>query len=183
MVETQLMGRDGRAKKNMRRATYRLIADHPRFRERFASAREVPGSFRGWQLPCGSERRPLAGPGWMLVGDAAGLVDPFSGEGISNAMHSAQLAADVAAQALGAGTAGNGGLRGYEERVWSELGGELDTSYKLQKLARHKWLLDFVVRKAADRPRVREALLGVIADREKAKQLTNPLFYFKLLFL
>ena len=93
MVETQLQGRSGGKKINLRRATYDLIANHPRFRERFAGATEVEGSFKGWQLPCGSERRPLAGDGWMLVGDAAGLIDPFSGEGISNAMHSAKLAA------------------------------------------------------------------------------------------
>ena len=41
---------------------------------------------RGWLLPLGSRRRRLSGDGWVLVGDSAGLIDPFSGEGIGNAM-------------------------------------------------------------------------------------------------
>jgi geranylgeranyl reductase family protein len=36
-----------------------------------------------------------AGPGWMLVGDAAGLVDPLTREGIYFALRSATLAADA----------------------------------------------------------------------------------------
>ncbi|HXJ94865.1 MAG TPA: NAD(P)/FAD-dependent oxidoreductase [Terriglobia bacterium] len=36
----------------------------------------------------------LAGPGWALAGDAAGLVDPITGEGIYFAMRSGELLAD-----------------------------------------------------------------------------------------
>lgn len=37
----------------------------------------------------------LAGEGWMAVGDAAGLVDPITGEGIYYAIRSGDLAAEV----------------------------------------------------------------------------------------
>ena len=149
MIESAVQGRRGAAKINLRQRTYELLRTHPRLRQRFAGAKEIAGSFRGWQLPCGSERRALAGDGWMLVGDAASLVDPFSGEGISNAMHSAQLAAECAARSLREGTEHAGGLRDYEVRVWKELGPELDTAYRMQKLARHKWLLRFALNRAA----------------------------------
>ena len=56
----------------------------------------------------------------MLIGDAASLVDPFSGEGIANAMASAKLAAEQVVQAREA--PGAGALRGYEERLWREMG-------------------------------------------------------------
>ncbi len=54
-----------------------------------------------WPIPSlGAEdfahERP-AGPGWMLTGDAAGLVDPITREGIFFALRSAQLAVDVLA--------------------------------------------------------------------------------------
>ena len=45
-------------------------------------------------------RRPLAMPGLLLVGDAGGLVNPFNGEGISYAMESGQLAADLVYESL-----------------------------------------------------------------------------------
>ena len=176
MIESQLNGASGK-KVNLRKATCEAIANHPRFRERFAGAREVAGSFRGGQLPCGSERRKLAGDGWMLIGDAASLIDPFSGEGISNAMHSAQLAAETAAEVV----QGKGGTERYAARVWEELGPELDTAYQLQKLTRFKWLMNFLLRKAARSERIREAVTGIAVDQTQAKQLLNPLFYLRLL--
>ena len=47
---------------------------------------------RAWRLPMHVERR--SGPGWVAVGDAAGLVNPFNGEGIDYALESGRLAAE-----------------------------------------------------------------------------------------
>jgi geranylgeranyl reductase family protein len=181
MMEAALQGRGSADRVNLRKRTYELLAAHPRLRGRFAGARELEGSFRGWQLPCGSERRPLAGDGWMLVGDAASLIDPFSGEGISNAMHSAQLAAECAARALREDSAHRGGLLPYQDRVWEELGAELDTAYLLQRVAQHRWLLRFIFGRAA-RPRMRDAIASMMGDpAAAARQLASPAFYLKLL--
>jgi geranylgeranyl reductase family protein len=55
---------------------------------------------RGAALPMGFNRQPHYTRGLLLLGDAGGMVNPFNGEGIAYAMESAQLAADVAVQAL-----------------------------------------------------------------------------------
>lgn len=57
-------------------------------------------------LPMGLNRRPLAVPGMLLVGDAGGVVNPFSGEGIAYAMESAELAAELVHEALVKGRPG-----------------------------------------------------------------------------
>jgi len=44
--------------------------------------------------------RPLAGRGYLLIGDAAGLINPNTGEGISMALYSGKLAAELYAQNL-----------------------------------------------------------------------------------
>jgi flavin-dependent dehydrogenase len=177
------MERDSRRKRvNLREMIRAVTSRHPRFRDRFGGARELEGSFRGWQLPCGSERRRIAGDAWMLIGDAAALIDPFSGEGIANAMISAKLAAECAVEALAHGTSASGGLLQYEERVRRELGSALATSTKIQRLARMKWLLDFVLKRASSRPHALKAIHEIIADREQARKLTSPFFYLKLLF-
>lgn len=54
-------------------------------------------------IPMGMNRRPPAVPGLLLIGDAAGVVNPFNGEGIAYAMESGQLAADLAFQAVSEG--------------------------------------------------------------------------------
>jgi menaquinone-9 beta-reductase len=51
-------------------------------------------------LPMGFNRTPSAVPGMLLVGDAAGLVNPFNGEGIAYAMESGELAAELIRDAL-----------------------------------------------------------------------------------
>ena len=76
-----------------------VIEEHPVFKKRFANATLVPNSQKGWQLPFGSPRkdapsyqpRRAAMAGAMAVGDAASLVDPFSGEGIGNALLTAKM--------------------------------------------------------------------------------------------
>jgi flavin-dependent dehydrogenase len=45
-------------------------------------------------------RSPQAVPGMLVVGDAAGAVNPFNGEGIAYAMETAKLAAELLSEAL-----------------------------------------------------------------------------------
>lgn len=58
------------------------------------------GQLKGWRLPMGLGVTPPWRPGVMAVGDAGGVVNPFNGEGISEAVESAVLAVDVALRAL-----------------------------------------------------------------------------------
>jgi geranylgeranyl reductase family protein len=58
------------------------------------------GPVRSGPLPMGASRRPAAVPGMLLIGDAAGLINPFNGEGIAYAMESAEVAAELTHEAL-----------------------------------------------------------------------------------
>jgi menaquinone-9 beta-reductase len=51
-------------------------------------------------LPMGMNRTPLARPGLLVVGDAAGIVNPFNGEGIAYAMETGEVAAELVHEAL-----------------------------------------------------------------------------------
>jgi geranylgeranyl reductase family protein len=51
-------------------------------------------------LPMSVNRTPQAVPGMLLIGDAAGIVNPFNGEGIAYAMESAEMAAELVHDAL-----------------------------------------------------------------------------------
>src|SRR5208282_758054 len=55
---------------------------------------------RGAALPMGFNRTPAYHEGLLLAGDAAGMVNPFNGEGIAYAMESGEILARVVAQAL-----------------------------------------------------------------------------------
>jgi menaquinone-9 beta-reductase len=51
-------------------------------------------------LPMSFNRAPQAVPGLLVVGDAAGAVNPFNGEGIAYAMETAKIAAELLTEAL-----------------------------------------------------------------------------------
>ena len=58
---------------------------------------------------------PHAGPTYLVVGDAAGAINPFNGEGIAYAYETGRLAADALELAL---ASGDGlALRRYPERL------------------------------------------------------------------
>ncbi|MER5475598.1 geranylgeranyl reductase family protein [Streptomyces sp. NPDC002734] len=59
----------------------------------------MTGPVRGAALPMGFNRQPHYTAGLLLVGDAAGAVNPFNGEGIAYAMESGRIAAEVVVQA------------------------------------------------------------------------------------
>jgi geranylgeranyl reductase family protein len=83
-------------------------------------------SLRGYRLPMRSPGDRARSGRALLVGDAAGLVDPLSGDGIYEALVSARLAAESTLALLG----GDGGLDAYEPRLNAELGRTLAASWK-----------------------------------------------------
>ena len=58
------------------------------------------GALRSGPLPMGFNRAPQAVPGLLIVGDAAGAVNPMNGEGIAYAIETAELAAELLHEAL-----------------------------------------------------------------------------------
>jgi geranylgeranyl reductase family protein len=57
----------------------------------------------GGRLPMAGSVNPKVGPNWLLVGDAAGSINPFNGEGIDYAYETARMAADLIDEALETG--------------------------------------------------------------------------------
>src|SRR5690625_7438158 len=82
----------------------------------------------------------MVGNGWMLVGDAASLIDPFTGEGIGNAMVSGEIAARYTIEASAQRRFDAAFLAGYERDVRSYLGNELRSEERrVGKECRSRW--------------------------------------------
>ena len=156
------------------------LVDHPRFRHRFEGAERV-GSIKGWGLPLGSKPRRMYGDGWLLIGDAASLIDPFTGEGIGNAMVSGEKAGEWAAQAKAASDFSAAFLQGYEEDVLNYLGHELRLSHAMQRIGQWKWLLNTTIRKASRSQEIADAISAMFDDESQRKKLVSPLFYLRVL--
>ncbi|QNH61280.1 geranylgeranyl reductase family protein [Hymenobacter sediminicola] len=168
-------------KVNLRERLSEILATHPALKDRFAEAERL-GPVRGFGLPLGSKRRVLSGPSYLLLGDAASLIDPFTGEGISHAMVSGRHAADWAGRALAAQNFAPAFLRGYDTAVYNRLGQELRLSRAMQKLLDYPWLFNFVANRAARNPTLAETLSMMFLDLDMRARVRQPSFYLKLLF-
>lgn len=151
------------------------------FKERFSDAKQLERPI-GWNLPLGSIHRKNHGNGFMLLGDAAGLIDPFTGEGIGNAMVSGQYAMEVASKCKKTGNFTERALAEYDVLLWEEVGKELRTSTKLQSLAQSKFLLNFVINRASRNEEVQNIISGMLSHEIPKEELSSPSFYFKILF-
>jgi geranylgeranyl reductase family protein len=94
------------------RAHLRVLCEHHGIRLEDLEA------LRGHRLPIRRPGTPVATPRAVLVGDAAGLVDPFSGDG----MYEAFVSSRIAAEEVGALLEGRvGDLSGYPVRLGEAL--------------------------------------------------------------
>jgi flavin-dependent dehydrogenase len=169
------------------RDVHEAVIASPRMRERFRRAERI-GEVHGWNLPTPDFTRTLCGDGFLLAGDAAGLVDPFSGEGIGNAMDSAKVAAVTIAESVRAPDAKEAArvLAQYPKRLWDAVDArEIKLHYQLRSLARSRGLVNFLGGRAAARPDVVAWLQSMTSAQgaiARKRDLLSPLTYARLFF-
>ena len=170
-----------RSKKiNLKKLLTDTLEQDPVFKERFREA-EIDSPIEGYGLPLGSKKRKLSGNRYMLVGDAAYLVDPFTGEGIGNALYAGRIAAQQAAVALAAGDFSENRLAAYDERVYQVLGPELQLSHRLQKLVKYPRLFNLLMKMGTRNKQLKELISCMFYEVDLRKKLAKPSFYVRLL--
>ncbi|MEX2423063.1 MAG: NAD(P)/FAD-dependent oxidoreductase [Acidimicrobiia bacterium] len=111
---------------------------------------------RAWRLPMTVQRRH--GPGWVAVGDAAGLVNPMNGEGIDYGLESGMLAADlfVADPSTAPDT--------YDRLLGERFDGFLRTGRRFSFLIGHPWILNTGLKVAVGTQAVADITLKVMGN-------------------
>ncbi len=111
-------------KHNLRHIFQRLLTEDPVMGPRFKNAEPLEEPI-GWGLPLASRRRRAFGEGYLLVGDAASLVCPTSGEGIGTGMMSGYVAAQFVQQALKNKDFSAEQFKHYDREVYRRLNDEI----------------------------------------------------------
>ena len=177
-----MLSRDIKRKKvNLRKELLNIVENHHVMRKRFANA-TLDGNIMGWGLPFGSKKRELTGNNFILTGDAASLIDPFTGEGIGNAVVSGLVASRIAKKAIDGDIYSKQGLSEYDSIIYQKLWNELKLSHTMQKLTTYPWLFNFVVNRINGSKSLQEVFTNMFTDMELRAKMENPMFYVKLLF-
>ena len=128
--------------------------------------------------PVGARVARRAGRDWLLVGDAAGFLDPFTGEGLHRALVSAELAVAAVDRHLSGSPAA---LAGYDRGLTLRTRAKDGVSLLVQAFLEVPAAFDYAARRLATRPAVRETMGLVMGDLVPASRAFDPRFLLGLL--
>jgi geranylgeranyl reductase family protein len=155
------------------------LAALPSLAPRLVGARRL-GPVRGVG-PLARRTRRAAGAGWLLVGDAAGFLDPFTGDGVYEALRGAELAAAVAARALERGDLSAGALAPYARLRGRTFGAKWRLGGLLQLFVHQPALLSHALRRLRERPALAATLVAALGDYGPAAASIQPAYLWRLL--
>ena len=147
----------------------RQIAGIPTIVEALGNARRI-NAIRGVG-PLARRVRRVAGPGYLLVGDAAGFLDPFTGEGVHRALRGAEIASDAVERAL---TRDDRIPAGYESARRQIFHDKERVCLLVQLFLSTGPTFNYVAGRIAARPGVNDLLTGVLGDYEPAGPALRP---------
>jgi menaquinone-9 beta-reductase len=165
---------------NLKKTLLDILETRSGIKERFENA-SLDGEIIGFPLPMGSKRQNLSGNNYMLVGDAACLIDPLTGEGIGNAINSGLVAADQAEKCVKAQNFSADFMKDYDKRIWRVMGPELKMSHRMQRLGKYPIVFNFVLWLASRNTQISELVYAMFNNSDIRNKMINPIFWFKML--
>lgn len=153
----------------------RLPAEQ-RFESAIAALPAVAARLRGSRrltpihgaAPIGHRVTRRAGDGWLLVGDAAGFIDPFTGEGIYRALRSSRLAAEALGERDGRAA------ERYLAARRAAFASKDALTWLIQGMLAAPPLLSYAVRRLESRPHLAAVLGGALGDCRPATDALSP---------
>lgn len=165
---------------HIRELLIRLVESDRALRARLGRA-TLTGKIVGWPLTTFNPRAEIVGDRVLLVGDAAGLINPLNGEGIQYALSSGRWATATILQALAVGDFSETGLMPYALRVHDELRYDMALARLIIQFISNRnlnsiWLeaLKIITARARHDPDYARVTGGVLAGLVPAREVLRP---------
>ncbi len=169
-------------KLNLKKQFEYLLKHNSILKEKFEKAKQI-SDFKGSGLFLGTKKRKISGNGFMLAGDAAGLIDLISGNGIPQAMISGKFAAEKAIECLETNNFSVSFISSYEERLYKKIKNDLSIGKLVNPILAHNFFRKFVFKALSffcNKNEKNSALIKLLYSSNPMITLLNPYFYFQL---
>ncbi|MCA9983197.1 MAG: hypothetical protein KDE59_02840, partial [Anaerolineales bacterium] len=144
----------------------------PFMRQMLAGARQS-GPIKGFPLRTDFATAPVTGPHLLLVGEAAGLVNPVTGEGVDYALESGKLAAAQLSHCFTAGDFSATALAGYETALRERFQELFVFSSRIRDWYINGPVLNRLVYVANQRDNIRELFTDIVLGNADASRATS----------
>lgn len=161
------LGWAGRLISTKTRSTFEAFTQTKTVRAMLARARQV-GPVKGYPLRIDFATAPTCGERVLLVGEAAGLVNPLTGEGIDYALESGKVAAEYLVKQFGAGDFSHQHLAGYDQTLRQRFQRLFIFCSWTRHLFVNPLLINPMVRAAARRPDLKMLLINIMFGQQAA---------------
>ena len=123
---------------NVKEIFKELISEDENLKNRFVNATAIE-NIKGWGIPFASLKRKCYGNGWLLVGDAASMISPTTGEGIGTGMTTGLIAAKFIKRAIDKNNFSESIFKNYDREIYKRTNDDIKL-YKLSLLISPKFM-------------------------------------------
>ncbi len=155
--------------RDLEAAYQEFVRSAPGLQERLAGAELTPPVRAVGPLGFAVDR--CYGPGFLLIGDAAGFLDPISGMGMTLALKSVQAALPIVERAIATGDVSAAALAPYGRQRREAVEDAVRLTHLLLRLARHKKIANRVVRRLSRDRRLFTKLLGLVTGHTRYREI------------
>lgn len=161
-----------------------FLENHPIIKDKFKDAIQIE-KFSGSQLRLGTVKRKIHGDRFIMVGDAAGLIDILSANGIPQAFMSGKIAAEHLAEALAISDFSSKTLIAYEKAIFKATKNYLRMGRLASPFMKSEKVLDIVdllLNKFSNQLENNKALEALVYNKKYSWNIINPKYYKRFFF-
>lgn len=152
--------------------SYRHIAPH------FSHAEMIEPP-RAAALPWGRILKPVSGNSFLLVGDAAGLIEPFTGEGIGAALISGEIAASCITRCFRQKSFSKVALKKYDNHLYKVFGPAMISGSRLSMIFKYPAMVNYIFSMAQKSEKIKNIDIQTIREKGFPQKFANPLMLFQ----
>lgn len=161
-----------------------FLENHPIIKQKFKDAKQLE-KFSGSQLRLGTVKRKIHGDRFVLVGDAAGLIDILSANGIPQAFMSGKIAAEHLAKAFALNDFSAKQLEHYEKSIFKATKNYLRMGRFASPFMKSERVLDIVdllLNKFSNQLENNKVLEALVYDKKPSWNFIKPQYYKRFFF-